>query len=335
MALSHWLKRNDKTRPGSFGFPVVSFRATISQTKTARELFSLSTGILAAALATLLAAHFGGASLSGSTPTMVACAAILVFGLPHGALDLEIIKRERGTGRLGMGALLFLYLGLAATMAAMWHFAPLGALATFLLIAVIHFAEDWQELGSAFLAQGVAIALLTAPSFLHLVELEQLFEALSGRADAAIIANLMLLLAPMSLGVAGIAFWAMWRAGFRHKAMIGVLMLAGMTLLPPVVGFALFFCLFHSPLHLKEALGRVDWSPQARWIVPLLTFAALGIASLLFAGEVRADLPAQFVAASFMTLSLLTVPHMIVPAIVDALALRTSLRQSSQQPKAI
>ena len=329
MMLSHWLKRDDKTRPGSFGFPVVSFTKTISPTSAARSLISRQSAFLASALAILSALHFSGTSLDGSTPTIVACAAILLFGLPHGALDLEIIKRERGTGQLGMGGLLLLYLGLAAAMATMWQVAPLGALASFLLVAVIHFAEDWQELGSAFLAQGVAIALLTAPSFLHLVELEQLFQALSGQAEATLIANLMLLLAPMSLGVAGIAFWAMWRAGFRHKAMIGILMLAGMALLPPVIGFAIYFCLFHSPLHLKEALGRVDWSPQTRWIVPLLTFAALGIASLLFAGEVRADLPAQFVAASFMTLSLLTVPHMLVPAIVDALASRTSPRQAS------
>ena len=45
--------------------------------------------------------------------------------------------------------------------------------------------------------------------------------------------------------------------------------------------------------------------------------AAFGIAAGLFALEARTDLAAQVVAASFMTLSILTVPHMAVPAILD------------------
>ena len=99
-------------------------------------------------------------------------------------------------------------------------------------------------------------------------------------------------------------------------------MLVGMILLPPVVGFAVYFCCYHSPRHLGGALSRVSSSPRSRWVVLLVTLAAFGIAALLFADAVRADLSAQAVAASFMTLSLLTVPHMIVPAVADALAAR-------------
>lgn len=282
------------------------------------------TKVLAAALVALLALDWGGTFLGGPASTIAACAAILLFGLPHGTLDLEIIKREHGTGRLAMGALLLLYLGLAVAMAAVWRLAPVAALAIFIVVAVVHFAEDWQELRSTFLAQGMAIALLTAPTLLHLAELEQLFGALSGRSEAALVANLMLLLAPMSLAVASVSVWTLWRSGFHDQAVVGVLMLIGMILLRPVVGFALFFCLFHSPRHLGIALSRVVWAPSAKWVVALLTLGALGIAAALFAGEVRTDLSAQVVAASFMTLSLLTVPHMIVPAVVDALSLRRS-----------
>lgn len=311
-------------RPGNFGFPTVTaseigLPGSVSPGWIARPIT-----FLAGSLAALTVLHLARVTIDGVTPTMAACIAILIFGLPHGALDLEIIKRERGTGGLGIFGLILLYLGLAAAMAAVWCLAPVEALAIFIVVAVIHFAEDWAELESKFLAQGMAIALLAAPALFHMADLEQLFVALSGHSDAAVLANLMLLLAPMSIALASVAIWTLWRTGFRDQAAAAALMLTGMVVLPPVVGFALFFCLYHSPRHLGAALSRVDWSPRTRWVIPLVTFAALGIAAALFTNAARTDLPDQLVAASFMTLSLLTVPHMIVPAIVDALALRRS-----------
>lgn len=270
----------------------------------------------------MVAALAFGQSLSGTIPTIAACAFILLLGLPHGSLDLDIIKRERQMGGLATGALLLIYLGLAGAMAAVWQMAPVAALSLFLIVAVVHFAEDWRELNSNFLAQGMAIALLSAPALLHLAELERLFEVVSGQRDGALIANLLLLLAPMSVAVASVSVWSLWRTGFRDQARAGAMMLAGMILLPPVVGFAVYFCCYHSPRHLGEALLRVKSSPRAKWIVPLVTMAALGIAAALFAGEIRADLSAQAVTASFMTLSLLTMPHMIVPAVADRVAAR-------------
>ena len=322
-------RSQDAIRPGNYGFPVVT-AAIDAGNGTVHAGTARNAKVQAAVLAALLTLHWGGMPLSGTTPTTAACAVILLFGLPHGALDLEIIKRERGTGPLAMGGLLFLYVGLAAGMAAVWQRAPVAALTMFLVVAVVHFAEDWPELGSRFLAQGMTIALLAAPALLHVTELERLFEALSGSRDAALVANLLLLLAPTSLAVASVAVWTLWRTCSRDQAVVGALMLVGMILLPPVVGFALFFCLYHSPRHLGVALSRVARAPSAPRLIVLMTLAALGIAAALFAGNVRADLPAQAIAASFMTLSLLTVPHMIVPAVVDALAQRRSGACSSR-----
>lgn len=321
--MSNLPQSQDTIRPGNFSFPVVT--GALGAGNDAAEVGKArNTKVQAGALAALLALQVGGVPLGGTTPTIAACAAILVFGLPHGALDLEIIKRERGTGRLAMGGLLILYVGLAAVMAAVWQLAPVAALAMFLIVAVVHFAEDWPELRSRFLAQGMAIALLAAPALLHVTELEQLFEMLSGSRDGALVANLLLLLAPTSVAVASVAVWTLWRAGARDQAVVGALMLVGMILLPPVVGFAFFFCLCHSPKHLGLALSRVARAPSAPRLIVLITLAALGIAAALFAGNVRDDLPAQVVAASFMTLSLLTVPHMIVPVVIEALAQRWS-----------
>ena len=311
-------------RPGDFGSPVVTVSDCVDQAPAILRRFTM-----AAAFVALLTLHGGGVDLAGPLPTVIACAAILAFGLPHGTLDLAIIQRERAAGRVAMAIVLFCYLGLAALMAAVWHFAPVVALAIFLLIAALHFAEDWRDYAPPFLAQAMAVALLSVPALLNLSALEQLFVTLSGSGDAAIVANVLLLLAPMSLAVATLAIWTMARAGHHHQAIAGAISLAGMILLPPVVGFALFFSLHHSPSQLKAAMARTGGGRRAWRTIALLTLAAFGISAALFVGQVRADLPDQFIAASFMTLSLLTLPHMVIPAAFKPLATRGPGRQSS------
>lgn len=308
------------TQSGNFNFLVASAAVYERIGHGATRPLLRSTIVLAVALAALVLLDRSGVLLGGDGPTMAACLAILLFGLPHGALDLEIIKRQRRTGRLGMVALLLLYVGLAAAVAVFWRYSPVGALVLFIGVSVVHFAEDWTDLGSPFLAQSMAIALLCAPTLFYLADIEHLFIAVSGSSEAALAANLMLLIAPMSVAVAGLSLWTLWRASLRDQALVGGLALAGVMMLPPVIGFAFFFCLFHSPRHLSLARSQIASSTKWRWVVLLVTLAALGISVLLFAGAVRSDMPARFVAASFMTLSLLTVPHMAVPLIARSLA---------------
>lgn len=282
--------------------------------------------VFGGALAGLMALHLATGLLSTEAATMAACGAILLFGLPHGTLDLELIKLERSAGAARMSGILALYLGLAGVMYMMWQVAPVAALIAFIVIAVIHFAEDWEAAGSAFLAQGIALALLTAPAFGHRVELAGLFVALSGVSEAAVVADIMLLLAPVSLAVAAVAFAAMWQAGQGRLAVSGVGAVLGLALLPPAVGFALFFCLLHSPRHFGAALALLAPVIRGRWlrVVAPLTLAALGIAAVLFGLEARADTASRIVAASFMTLSILTVPHMLVPVVLRRVSQRSA-----------
>lgn len=271
--------------------------------------------LLAAALVGL---HAVDGFLASAAATTAGCFALLLVGLPHGTLDLELIKRERGAGRTPLPVLM-LYLGLAAAMYALWRVAPVAALVAFLLTAAVHFAEDWRETGEPFLAQGTAVALLSAPALVHRAELAALFTALSGDGRAAVLADVLLIVAPVGLVVAAVAAQALWTTGRRPQAAVTAATLAAMTLLPPVIGFALFFCVHHSPRHLGGAWDDLTRAGPGRYlpVAAGLTVAALGVAAALFALETRADFSARVVAASFMTLSILTVPHMAVPAILS------------------
>lgn len=275
---------------------------------------------LAFAVVLLSFADAAGASLNSGVATASACLVLLLTGLPHGALDIEILKRGRGDGARSTGTLLAAYLGLAGAMLLVWLAAPVLALLAFLLTAVVHFAEDWDEADEPFLARGTAAALLCAPALTHHAELAAVFTGLCGDPRAALVADGMLMLAPVTVSIAAVTAIRLITLDRTAQGMATLAVLAAMTVLPPVIGFALYFCAHHSPRHLQQAWRAVALTklPARRllWTIVSITTAALGMAAALFALEVRVEFAARTVAAAFMTLSVLTVPHMALPAIM-------------------
>lgn len=127
---------------------------------------------------------------------------------------------------------------------------------------------------------------------------------------------------PAALCIAAMALIVLWRNGKRDQAIGGLAALAGMVLLPPIVGFAAYFCLFHSPRHFSDTLKDLHWQGFSRWgrvVVPLTILAGL-LAALIYWVELRSGVSGRIMTASFMTLSILTVPHMLVPIIVSRLS---------------
>lgn len=265
-----------------------------------------------------------GLPLSGPMATTLAALALLAFGLPHGTLDLELIRARLSGPWTGMATLVVLYLGLAAAMYAVWQAEPVLALAVFIAFAVVHFAEDWEDAGSFLLSAGTALALLSAPTLLHRTELDVIFIGLTNRADAGRVGTALALAAPVAFGLAAWAIVRLWRQGERNEAIGALAALGGLVVLPPIIGFAAYFCFFHSPRHFRHSLADLHWRGVRKWgwVVVPLTLAAGLIAAILFGAQVRAAPSDQFMAASFMTLSILTVPHMLVPLLIARLSHR-------------
>jgi len=279
--------------------------------------------IMILALALALLAGLVGVPLASPGATAVACVALLVFGLPHGTLDLELIRARLSGPWTGMATLVALYLAFAAGMYAVWLVQPVLALAAFIAIAVAHFAEDWGA-GPPLLRAAPALALLAAPTLFHRAELDAIFIGLTNRADAGIVGAGLALLAPVAIGAAAWAMGRLWLRGERDLAIGALAAIAGMTILPPIVGFASYFCFFHSPRHFRHSLADLDWRGVRKWgwVVLPLTVAAGLLAATLFGLQVRTEIADRIMAASFMTLSILTVPHMLVPLVINRLARR-------------
>lgn len=281
------------------------------------------TGTSTLIVAALVLASVLGAQLNTSSAVVIAAAAMLLFGLPHGTFDIELIRRDRCNRGIGLAPLLALYLGFALAMYALWQIRPVAALLFFIAIATWHFSEDWSDTGGLF-ATGIAAATLTAPVILHRAATAAIFEAVAGTANAAIVVQLLVLAAPVALLLALIAAASLFLDGYRERALAALATLAAMTLLPPIIGFALFFCLFHSPRHFGAALRSLGWYRPAQWlpVVAPLTLAAGGITALMYRFGAPIDAPSRLAASAFLVLSVLTVPHMAVPLILPLITSR-------------
>ncbi len=250
----------------------------------------------------------------------VLSATLMVVGMPHGSFDIALLQRGSadGTAILSRTALIGLYLVCALVMYLVWQVAPAWGLAVFLLMAAVHFSEDWQRCGSSFIAIGMALAFLSAPSLLHSDSLTGLFAVLSNDAAAGLLVDLMLLLAPTMFVLAIAGAGMLWHAGERKRALSAVCGLAAMLVLPPVHGFALFFCLVHSPIQFSDHSRALGLHGVRQWggtVIPL-TLGGLAVAAAIFLANRSATISDDIFASSFVALSVLTAPHMLVPVIL-------------------
>lgn len=305
--------------------------------KASPDRFSSRQITLVAAASACIALNFGGVRFDTDLATALTCAALLAFGLPHGSLDLALLRRAGHAGIARVGAVGLLYLGCAATMYAVWIAAPAAALAIFLVIACVHFAEDWLQNVPPFFAMALAAAVLTGPTLAQRDALVPIFAHLAGDDGATLITDIGMLLAPIALIAAGLGVIILARAGHHARAFEAGVIIAVMVALPPVIGFALFFCLSHSPLQFAKAKADLaDTGTRVRRSeIVLLTLAAVGIAAAIYVAWGGTSLADGVVYASFVTLSILTVPHMAVPWLLQAGLRRAAAFCSTRESSSI
>ncbi len=244
---------------------------------------------------------------SAFLPAILALTAIL--GMPHGALDLALVRHLwpiRSTGRLVL--FLSLYLGLAAVVVAFWMANPTVALAGFLGYSAWHFSDDWRALSG----QGGSLAggalVLALPALAEPERTAALFSALG--ADGASVQQ--------ALGTAGIAAVVLFvrRALGRPRPLLRMAFLAVCAVaLAPLAYFFVFFCGLHAVRHKQEVSHVLDldwWDSARRMLWPTLgTLATLAVAGLIL---VRRDMPpdAMLMQVVFVAFAALTVPHMLL-----------------------
>ena len=276
--------------------------------------------------APVLAALAGGLGLSALLPAgsawLVALGAVILLGVPHGALDGEVARPwlRPWFGRGWFGVFALPYLSLSSVVLLAWRDAPLETLAAFLAISAWHFGEEdagpgrpWEALARG----GLPIAI---PVLLHPSATAQVL----GTAAMVPLAGLPYWLtgaAVLWLPVAAIAVAVLgWERRFGVVAEMAVLACA-FVVLPPLAGFALYFVGFHAPRHMAALVANPARAPRVASMraAALRSLPLTGLTLLLGAGLWRlypGPLPERLLAVTLQGLAALTVPHLLLDRLV-------------------
>jgi Brp/Blh family beta-carotene 15,15'-monooxygenase len=279
------------------------------------RLFALP---LATLLLVIIDRFWGG--MNSAHVNMLAAVAIVLAGIPHGTLDVEIAAAHFGQkGITGKIRIIGGYLLCAAFMVFLWILLPELALISFLIISIVHFSRDWRGGVDPFLAMMVGWALVALPALASPDDVAMIFAALTGSNNGAVIAALLgAASVPAALGSLVFAYWA-FRNDDKQSALEVLACIVAALFLPPLVAFAIFFCGLHSPRHMADALRETgDLSPLKKTAIICAVFAlslGLGVLMFLYQGDVPADM--GIIRTAFILISTLTVPHFILEHILS------------------
>ena len=266
-----------------------------------------------------------------SVTDLFALAAVMLIGLPHGAFDGALafcLGFGRSPGKI-IGFLV-MYLLLAGLSALIWLVSPVFALAAFLVLTIVHFGSgDTEHLfqqgprvvqrslkACQILVHGGMVTILL-PVF-HTEEVSQLFIVLAGP-NAVLIMDalrpaLTIWLAAACIYAGAALFNRQYGAAAGELAGLAVLV----WLLPPLAGFAVYFCVVHSRRHFTSIWKAMQLFVSRRFILisgGILTAASWAMgAGLYFSQTMSGSFSPDeaFIRAVFILLAALTVPHMLL-----------------------
>jgi Brp/Blh family beta-carotene 15,15'-monooxygenase len=301
----------------------------------------------------------GATALPGApaVPTWVRyaplAASLLLFGLPHGAVDHLAPARAGGARptRHSMAAVGACYLLLGGGYAAVWAVAPVAAALLFLALTWFHWGQGdlyaldalgggpegrWLRAGTVVVRGGVpmVVPLLAHPERYRGVVAA--WVGLFGRTfDGA------WLLAPPTRAGVGLALGAVsvWtlvagrrrgRGPWRRDAAETAFLWAYFLLVSPLFAIGAYFCLWHSPRHVARLVG-VDGAARAAFVergplaalartgreaLPLTAVSLAGLLAVGVAAGVGTDLR-TLAALYLVAVAVVTLPHVAVVTWMD------------------
>ena len=252
---------------------------------------------------------------------LLALGGVVLIGLPHGAFDGAIAACLGQANRpVTMIRFIILYVALAGLVVGLWLVFPVASLVGFLGISIVHFGLGDARAGTGWFRYVQAVAhggvVVAGISQSHRLEVDVIFGYLIG-GDAAPVwmaIDVASVIIAVALAIyAWRAFWdARWRFGFLEACLL-ILLFAAM---PPLVGFALYFCCVHSARHLWSVWKAVKSEfPRHTLFTGAMAFtlASWGAGAAAFwwcASFMMVE--SALLRVVFIGLAALTVPHMIL-----------------------
>ena len=271
----------------------------------------------------LSAAVVLGLRPSSTTQLVLLAAAVIVLGLPHGALDPLVAQCVfRGTSRVFFYAS---YLIASALVILAWIAWPKLALGCFLLIAAFHFGSDLADEGRVWIRTFYGLTVLAVPCVLHGADVAAIYEQLAGQSTGDYVAFSKWIAYVAGATIFGDALLKM-KSQPRRAAEVVAILLSGI-LLPPLLYFCCYFGLLHSPRHLIETASSLGLKTlrTALALIAAIVAATLCLATIGWGMLSRVSVPHRMLLVVFVGLAALTVPHMLLEGCVWRWRSRTVL----------
>ena len=282
---------------------------------------------------------------------------LILFGLPHGAVDHLVPWRLSGrTLRRSVAGVSLLYLVLVALYLGLWFSLPAAAFALFILLTWFHWGQGDLHALVALISTGRrgprSLRALTVfvrgglPMLVPLLAFPEVYREVAASATGVFGSGALDALAPVFEPgfrlAAGAAFaavallsfylgyrWSIprWRVEVAEVALLG----AYFSLVPPILAVGLYFCLWHAARHIArlmlldkgsaDALERGRIGPAAgrfiRDAAPLTVAALAMLAGLFFVVPGSAGGLSGLLGVYLVLISVLTLPHVVVVSFMD------------------
>ena len=257
-----------------------------------------------------------------STWDLIAIVAVLLLGVPHGGLDGAVARRIGWPpGLVYWLGFHLAYIALAALVALLWWLFPLPSLGVFLLISALHFgASDIADTDGhwlPWLAHGGLVSI-GIPS-LQAVSVQPIFAILIGPESANLLMTAIVgLSVPWAVSLAGYIGFAYRHPQYRKPLFSLIILLLLVIFLPPLISFALYFCLWHSRGHMLRLWHSLAATERRRslreaGIYSSMAWAGAAIIFVYLQGSVASSL----LQLTFIGLAALTLPHMLLVDYAD------------------
>jgi Brp/Blh family beta-carotene 15,15'-monooxygenase len=252
---------------------------------------------------------------------LIGLAGIVLIGLPHGALDGAVAMHLGLVDKFStMARFVIIYVGLAGLVVGAWIIAPSLSLIVFLIISMLHFGAGDARHGEGVLRFAETMAhgglAIVGISQFHRSEVDEIFYYLINQDTAMVWLAINVLTVAVIVAIIACVSQAAkdvkWSATTLELLILGILY----ALVPPLLGFAIYFCLVHSARHFKRILSTikatVDFSNIKNQAILFTTasWIAAGIAFWMLADF--ADPGPTVMRITFIGLAALTVPHMLL-----------------------
>lgn len=284
------------------------------------------------ALAFILIALFFP-SASESMALWIVVASVFIIGIPHGAIDHIMAAELYELNQTLKDHLLFYssYLLVMVVVGALWILLPEAGMVLFLVISIYHFGQADMEdfltekkagnrifyVNRGFMIIGLIIfsdPLTTYPIIADAIQMDTSYFS-SLMPSASLTLNIII------AGYITISLPGIISGRIENPAIYvidSMLLIMFLLITGPLIGFAIYFALWHSAGHINEMRDFFERRGKSLSIAqfykkatPFTIVSILGLAMLLFV-NLQLNLENQFLSLMFILISVLTLPHMLI-----------------------